>query len=98
MRDASSAKLISTATAIPGGPTTSTRDLALRGAAWTVMGFGGAQVLRFTFNLILTHLLFPELFGLMALVFYSSRHGYDEASNRDRRERGHDDRGKASLP
>jgi O-antigen/teichoic acid export membrane protein len=68
MRDASSAKLISR-TAIQGGPAPSTRDLALSGAWWTVMGFGGAQVLRFAFNLILTHLLFPELFGLMALVF-----------------------------
>lgn len=69
MRDASSAKLISAVTAIPSGPAPSTRDLALRGAAWTVTGFGGAQVLRFAFNLVLTHLLFPELFGLMALVF-----------------------------
>jgi type VI protein secretion system component VasK len=28
--------------------------------------------------------------GLMALVFYSHRHGYDEASNRDQRRPDHD--------
>jgi hypothetical protein len=36
--------------------------------------------------------------GLMALVFYSSRHGYDDASNRDQHLPDRDDRGKASLP
>jgi O-antigen/teichoic acid export membrane protein len=40
----------------------------MRGAIWTFMGFGSRQVLRFANNLILTRLLFPELFGLMALV------------------------------
>ena len=30
--------------------------------------------------------------GLMALVFYSNRYGYDEQSNRDRRRAGDDDR------
>ena len=43
--------------------------LALRGAAWTTAGFGVSQILRFAFNLILTRLLFPELFGLVALVY-----------------------------
>jgi O-antigen/teichoic acid export membrane protein len=41
---------------------------ALRGTVWTVGGFGSAQILRFAFNLILTRLLLPEVFGLMALV------------------------------
>lgn len=50
-------------------PTLTLRKLAVRGAAWTVVGFGGAQVLRFAFNLVLTRLLYPELFGLMALAF-----------------------------
>src|SRR5215472_12225861 len=36
--------------------------------------------------------------GLMALVFYSSRHGYDDASNRDQHRQANDDHGKASLP
>lgn len=31
-------------------------------------GYGGAQVLRLGSNLVLAHLLFPEAFGLMALV------------------------------
>lgn len=41
---------------------------ALRGSAWTVAGYGGAQVLRLVSNLVLTRLLVPEAFGLMSLV------------------------------
>ena len=41
---------------------------ALRGSLWTVLGFGGAQGLRLASNLILTRLLFPEVFGVMALI------------------------------
>ncbi len=44
------------------------RARALRGTAFTVAGFGGSNVLRLASNLILTRLLFPEAFGLMALV------------------------------
>ena len=46
----------------------SLKKLAIRGAIWTMIGFGGIQVLRFGNNLILTRLLKPEFFGLMALV------------------------------
>lgn len=42
---------------------------ALRGGALTLLGFGGGQALRFASNLILTRILFPEAFGLMALVY-----------------------------
>jgi len=41
---------------------------AVRGSAWTIGGFGTSQVLRLGSNLVLTRLLFPEAFGLMALV------------------------------
>ncbi len=40
----------------------------VRGAGWTASGFAVAQVLRLASNLVLTRLLFPEAFGLMALV------------------------------
>lgn len=40
----------------------------LRSTSWLILGFGGAQILRLASNLILTRLLFPEAFGLMALV------------------------------
>ena len=40
----------------------------LRGAGWTALGFGASQIIRFGSNLILTRLLFPEAFGLMALI------------------------------
>lgn len=46
----------------------SLNKLAVRGAAWTFVGYGAGQVLRLIGNLILTRLLAPELFGLMALV------------------------------
>lgn len=41
---------------------------SIQGAAWSVAGFGAAQVLRFASSLILTRMLAPEHFGLMALV------------------------------
>ncbi|MBN2631866.1 MAG: oligosaccharide flippase family protein [Rhodobacteraceae bacterium] len=40
----------------------------LRSSAWTALGYGTSQVMRLASNLILTRLLFPEAFGLMALV------------------------------
>lgn len=42
---------------------------AIRGTALSIVGFGGLQLIRLISNLILTRLLFPEAFGLMALVF-----------------------------
>lgn len=39
-----------------------------RGALWTVLGFTVAQAVRLGSSLILTRLLFPEAFGLMALA------------------------------
>ncbi len=44
------------------------RARTLRGASWTTIGFGAQQVLRLISNLVLTRLLFPEAFGLMALA------------------------------
>src|SRR5438067_8759309 len=44
------------------------KKAALSSAAWTMAGFGTLLVLRFVSNIILTHLLFPEIFGLMMLV------------------------------
>jgi len=44
------------------------KKLVIRGAFWTVAGFGAGQIMRFGGNLLLTRLLFPEFFGLMALV------------------------------
>ena len=41
---------------------------AIRGTMLSVGSFGGAQVIRLASNLILTRLLFPEAFGLMALM------------------------------
>lgn len=44
------------------------RARAVRSSVWVLVGFGGANVLRLVSNLVLTRLLFPEAFGLMALV------------------------------
>lgn len=40
----------------------------LRSASFLTLGFGLAQVIRLGSNLVLTRLLFPEAFGLMALI------------------------------
>jgi O-antigen/teichoic acid export membrane protein len=40
----------------------------MRSSVWIALGFGGSQGLRLVSNLILTRLLFPEAFGIMALV------------------------------
>lgn len=44
------------------------RARALRSSAITILAFGGGNVLRLLSNLVLTRLLFPEAFGLMAIV------------------------------
>lgn len=41
---------------------------ATRGVLWVLFGYGGAQLLRFVGNLVLTRLLFAEAFGVMALI------------------------------
>lgn len=46
----------------------SVKKLAIRGAAWTMIGYGTSQVIRFGSNLVLTRLLAPDLFGLMSIV------------------------------
>ncbi|MBR8828137.1 MAG: oligosaccharide flippase family protein [Gomphosphaeria aponina SAG 52.96 = DSM 107014] len=46
----------------------SLKNLAIRGTIWTIANYGLTQVLRFAGNIILTRLLVPEMFGLMALV------------------------------
>ncbi len=40
----------------------------LRSTSWIILGYGGSQAIRLASNLILTRLLFPEAFGLMALI------------------------------
>jgi O-antigen/teichoic acid export membrane protein len=57
----------------PGPPRAGDAGPSLRatvrhGTLWSMFGYGGAQVLRFGGNLVLTRLLFPEAFGVMSLV------------------------------
>src|SRR4028119_542476 len=47
----------------------SIKKLAIHGAVWTIASYGTSQILRFGSNLILTRLLIPDVFGLMALVY-----------------------------
>ncbi len=44
------------------------RQRVFRAGGWTAVGYGFNQLLRFGSNLIMTRLLFPEAFGLMAIV------------------------------
>lgn len=48
---------------------TSGAGSAVRGSLWTMGGYLAANVLRLGGNLVLTRLLFPAVFGEMALVF-----------------------------
>jgi O-antigen/teichoic acid export membrane protein len=48
--------------------TQSLKQRAINGAIWTIAGYGGSQIVRFGSNLILTRLLIPEYFGLMAII------------------------------
>jgi len=41
----------------------------IRASFWVIFGFGAAQIIRLGGNLILTRLLAPELFGVMAIVW-----------------------------
>lgn len=47
---------------------TNYKTRAFRGALWVICGYGMSQFLRLGGNLILTRLLAPELFGIMALA------------------------------
>jgi O-antigen/teichoic acid export membrane protein len=42
--------------------------MVFRGSMMELLGFGGSQVLRLAGNLVLSRLLFPEAFGLAAIV------------------------------
>lgn len=44
------------------------RQRVLQSSSWTLAGYGVNQALRLGGNLILTRLLFPEAFGMMAIV------------------------------
>lgn len=46
----------------------SLKKRAVNGSIWSVTGFGAGQFLRLVSNLLLTRLLFPEAFGVLALV------------------------------
>lgn len=41
----------------------------IQGSIWTMGGHGASQIIRLISNLIVSRLLFPEAFGLMALVY-----------------------------
>lgn len=44
------------------------RQRVLRSGSWVMAGYVASQILRLGGNLVLTRLLFPEAFGLMAIV------------------------------
>ena len=44
------------------------KERAIRGAIFTIVGYGSVQTIRLASNLILTRILFPEAFGLMAII------------------------------
>lgn len=47
----------------------SLKNLVLKGSAWTVIGVVAGQVIRLGKSLVLSRLLFPEAYGVMAIVW-----------------------------
>jgi O-antigen/teichoic acid export membrane protein len=52
----------------PASEAAALRRGALRGSAITLIGYGASSAIRFCSNLLITRLLIPEQFGIMALV------------------------------
>ncbi len=46
----------------------SLKQRVFKAGVWTVVGFGLSQVIRFGSNLLMTRLLVPEMFGVMAIA------------------------------
>src|SRR5258708_4046144 len=46
----------------------SLKSRVISGSMWTLLSYGASQVLRLAGNLVFAKLLFPEAFGLLALV------------------------------
>jgi O-antigen/teichoic acid export membrane protein len=59
---------------------TISRATLARGVSWTVVAYALAQLFRFSSNVILTRLLTPELFGVVAII-HSVRIGIDLLSD-----------------
>ena len=53
---------------IPESPQTPSSDKVAGAGIWVILGYGTGQGMRLVSNLILTRLLVPEFFGVMALV------------------------------
>jgi O-antigen/teichoic acid export membrane protein len=49
--------------------TSSLKALVIKGSIWTLAGHGGVLLIRMARSLIMTRLLFPEVYGLMTLVW-----------------------------
>jgi O-antigen/teichoic acid export membrane protein len=47
----------------------SLKALVIKGSIWTLAGHGGVLLIRMVRSLIMTRLLFPEVYGLMTLVW-----------------------------
>lgn len=53
---------------VPAPPSATLRQRVVKASSWTLAGYAASQALRFGGNLLLTRLLFPEAFGIMAIV------------------------------
>src|SRR5271154_6168345 len=59
---------MSTESASASPPRLALRDRVMKAGVWSIVGFGASTVLRFGTSLILTRLLAPEMFGVMAIA------------------------------
>src|SRR5258705_1820423 len=62
-------KMTSPASSLPArDPLDALHARVLRAGGWTVTGFALSQAIRFGANLVMTRLLVPEMFGVMAIA------------------------------
>ena len=59
---------VTSGAAPPNPPDEPIRGRVVRASMWSIGAYGASQIIRFGSNLVLTRLLFPEAFGLNALV------------------------------
>jgi O-antigen/teichoic acid export membrane protein len=63
-----SAPVSESASAVAGSTGSTLKNRVISGSMWTILSYGAGQILRLAGNLVFARLLFPEAFGVMAMV------------------------------
>src|SRR5262245_66533122 len=60
--------MLSNAAPTPSADRISLKKRVLKAGTWSLVGYGLSQAIRFGSNLLMTRLLVPEMFGVMAIA------------------------------